>query len=184
MIIGISGAVSTGKTTLALLYSEKKGIRYISLKDIAEKNALLKEYDSERDAYVVDVNELEKAFEEEVSHIEGDIIVESHFLVEQRFTLDLLILLRVSPIVLFKRMIERGYSEKKAYENALAEATDYFSINALKHYPSKIVYELNLTGKNEEESLNLIEKVVKGEAKREYFSFPVELKEIALMDKY
>ena len=80
-------------------------------------------------------------------------------------------------------LYERNYSKEKAYENALAEALDYFSVNALKYYPSGIVYELNLTSKTIDESLNLIDEVVKGKIKNSYYSFPKELEELALMDK-
>ncbi len=185
MILGITGAVSTGKTTLSILYSKKHNFQYVDLKRIAEKNALLNEYDEERDAFIIDINELEKAFEEELSLMENkDIIVDSHLLVEQKFPLDKLIILRTSPLVLYERMLKtRNYSKKKAFENALAEALDYFSTTALKHYPSQIVYEINLTGKDALESLEMIEDVVSGKAKREYFSFPLELKELALLDR-
>ncbi len=184
MIIGITGAVSVGKTTLSKKFSKTYNYYCISLKELAEKNSLLEEYDEETDSYLIDLDCLKRTLNEELNIIStktDKIIVESHLLVEGSFPLDKLLILRNSPLLLFERMLKRGYSKKKAYENALLEALDYFPVTANYYYDEENIYEINLLNLNEEDSVNLIKKAVNGEIPKKTYSFKEDLEKLALM---
>lgn len=159
--IGITGSPGTGKTTLAKKLAELLSVDYINPSLL--KKTFVVGWDKKRKAYVVDVVKLAELLNKEIGKRKAkglSCIVESHLLAEVRGDVDFLIILRLSPLKLLRRLRKR-YGIEKALENALAEAQDYFPIISSIHYKNKKICELETTNKTKKEVLFLALKAVK-----------------------
>src|SRR5579872_1378343 len=108
--IGITGSPATGKKSLGRILSEKTEMKFVSINDFSIKNHFAKREGKE---FVVDARKLRGKIKTE------DTIVSGHLLpyVVPGPDLDLVVVLRCSPIVLRKRYEARHYSEEKIREN-------------------------------------------------------------------
>lgn len=70
-----------------------------------------------------------------------------------------MIVLRVRPEVLKKRLEARDYSESKIRENLEAEALGVCSAEAFEKYPES-TYELDVTNLSIDEAVELVEDVI------------------------
>lgn len=124
-IIAITGSPCTGKTTLTKRLSERlPNTRVLDLHEIIDVENVSVEMDKERDTKIVDVKELKKHVSQRikeskkqgVEHILVDGVLSHHMPATH------VIVLRVKPTVLEKRLEKRGYSPGKIRENLEAEA--------------------------------------------------------------
>ncbi|MFH0859708.1 MAG: AAA family ATPase [Candidatus Altiarchaeota archaeon] len=117
-IVGITGTPGTGKTTLSLELGRRLGYRTVDLKEMINKKLPVR-FDTRREARVVDVDLLRKVFEEEVLTSTDDLIVDG--LLSPFLPLTHIIVLRVNPSILKRRLEERKYAHEKIFENLEAE---------------------------------------------------------------
>jgi adenylate kinase len=129
-VVLFTGTPGTGKTLITKKvvekFTEKVSAKVISLSEFAVKKDLILEFDSERDTYVIDedkivpeiMNLIEKSRSQEISIL----IIEGHLtdIIPEEYV-DLVIVLRCEPDILFKRLKSRGYSEQKVRENVQSE---------------------------------------------------------------
>jgi len=125
-VVIFSGTPGTGKTVITRKVSEKIGAKVISLSEFAVKNNLILSFDSKRDTYVIDedkivpeiINLIEKSRNQGISNL----IIEGHLtdIIPEEY-IDLVIVLRCEPDVLYKRLTLRGYSKEKVIENVQSE---------------------------------------------------------------
>jgi len=122
----ISGTPGTGKTTISTFLSTKLGATLISLnKLIIDKNLTLS-YDKERETHIADTDKCIEYLVEKINNLKTKgipyLIIESNFsdIVPDEF-IDYAIILRCHPKVLYNRLKERNYNEKKIKENIQAE---------------------------------------------------------------
>jgi adenylate kinase len=133
MKIAITGTPGVGKTIVAQQLSEIVQMSHIDITKAAiEMNAVSGKND---DTIIVDLDILK----EKLGKMD-DIIIDSHF--AEVFDVDLVFVLRCEPKILYERLTERGYSERKVKENVLAEILDYCLISALEHHDAETVFEI------------------------------------------
>jgi adenylate kinase len=151
MIVALTGTPGTGKSEVAEIL--KKRYRVESVSELAKKfDCILGE---EEGSKIVDIEKLAEKidFGDELVILEGHL---SHYL-----NPDIVIVLRCNPLMLKKRLEERGWSKEKALENVEAEIVDAILVEALGCKVCK-VYEVDTTSMKSEEVANAVEQVLKG----------------------
>ncbi|MGC8686876.1 MAG: adenylate kinase family protein [Thermoplasmata archaeon] len=150
MIICISGTPGTGKTYLSSRFNSN----VINLNDFSKRNGCTKGYDRKRKSEIVNVECLKK----KLKNVDN-IILEGHY--AHLLKCNIVIILRTSPKILKKRLIERGYDLQKIQENLEAEALGIITQEALKM--NENVYEIDTTSLDIDVIMNEIRKILNGE---------------------
>lgn len=148
-MIALTGTPGCGKSRVAEEL-KKRGYNVISIKDFAEKHDCAKR---EGKDIVVDIEKLSK------KRYEG--IVEGHL--SHLLKPDIAIVLRCNPLLLKKRLLERGWDYEKVMENVEAELIDLILVEALQN--CKKVYEIDVTKLSVEEVTDAVEMIIKGYTK-------------------
>jgi adenylate kinase len=154
MRVAITGTPGVGKTTATRLVETDL--------DVIDLNELVKEglstgTDEDRDSLVADLDAIEARLSDR-----DNAIFESHF-AHHLDGLDRVIVLRCHPEELKRRLLERGESERKATENAEAEALDVILSEAVDRYGLEAVYEIETTDRAPEAIARDIEAVLVGD---------------------
>lgn len=142
----ITGTPGVGKTTTASLLAEKTGLKHISVSDLIKQHKCYDGHDAERDTHILDEDKLldlmENLFQECADDNVG-IVADYHSceLFPERW-FDLILVLRTNTEVLYDRLTERGYSEKKRGENLEAEIMQVVLDEAREAYDAEIVQEV------------------------------------------
>lgn len=158
MCILITGTPGTGKTTIARRVAQSLGKDYLDLADLVKKHRLYIRYDEETDSFIVDLNRTQKHLDALLTCNE---IIDTH-LVEAvpPEKISKAIVLRLDPMILFERLKAREYSERKIKENVEAEILDYVLISALNRFGENKVFEVDTTGKNIGEVVEIITRII------------------------
>jgi adenylate kinase len=136
MIIAISGTPGTGKTKAAKELAKKLGANLISIGSLVKKLGC--RYDKKRRTRIVDVKKLQKAVNKRIDKNRLN-IVEGHL--AHLLRADRIIILRLNPKELRKRLMKRGWPKAKINENVEAEILDQITAEALQR--QKKVFEIN-----------------------------------------
>jgi adenylate kinase len=131
------------------LLAEKLRINLISVSNLVKKDSLFIGYDTERNTFIADIEEISKVLREKISCTKKNLIIESHFVsdVVQSSKANLVFVLRRDPRELEHIFRNRGYKEKKIAENIAAEILDVCLFDAIKIFGVEKVCEINVTGK-------------------------------------
>jgi len=155
MKIAISGSVAIGKTSVAKALSEKLGYKYISINNVAEKINAYVGYDKEMESKILDMEKLRKRIED----IGGNIILDGH--VSHEFKNDFVIILRIEPTLLEKRLKKRyPNNPKKVKENLDVEILGVVTTEAI--LKNKNVYEIDTSKKTIKEIVKNVIEIVNG----------------------
>lgn len=146
-MIALTGTPGCGKSSVAEEL-RRRGHRVISVKEFAEMYGCAKK---EGKDIVIDVNKLSQY------RFEG--IVEGHL--SHLLKPEIAIVLRCNPILIKKRLIERGWDYEKVMENVEAELIDVILVEALQN--CERVYEIDTTELRIEEVANAVERILSGE---------------------
>lgn len=160
MLIGLTGTPGTGKTSVSKLLAKRRQWKVIHLNDLIKEEHLYTEVDEKRDAVVADMELVRSRLPELIDEMEKEsedkvVILESHL---AHYITDIVIVLRAYPPELKTRLEKRGYSEEKVNENAEAESIDLILAEAFEWCDK--VFEVNTTGKTEEETAGDVEKII------------------------
>ncbi len=136
-VIFISGTPCTGKTTLAGELSKRLGANLVKINELAIGNNLVLGTDSKKDYKIIDIDKLDTLLGEIIPDLDNLVIVEGH-LSHLCNGADKVIILRVHPDILEKRLANRNYSESKIRENLEAEALDVCGAEAYEKYDEKV----------------------------------------------
>lgn len=129
-----------------------RGYVVVDLNALIRDRGLAEGWDEERSSLIVDTDALEEALEEV---LEEGAIVEGHLSHHLRPTV--CVVLRTSPKVLLRRLVERGYGERKARENAEAEALGIITAEALDR--GLEVYEVDTTHLSPIRTADVVERI-------------------------
>ncbi len=148
-IILITGTPGVGKTALAKNLARNSGFKLVELTKLVRKERLYTSYDRSRKTYVVDEGKLRRRLEA-LSRPSKGIVLPTHlvgrFLPEG--SVKLALVLRLDPMVLYKRLRGRGWTKRKAWENTEAEILDSCLQESRVLLGPRKVYEIDTTRKS------------------------------------
>ncbi len=147
----ITGTPGTGKTETARLASEKTGMKHVNVGELVKANNCHEGKDEDFDTYIVDDDKICDLLEPMLE--EGGCIVDFHSaeLFPERW-FELVLVLRADTSVLFDRLTDRGYNDRKRDENIECEIMQVVLEEAREAYDHNIVHELNSNTLEELES--------------------------------
>ena len=149
----ITGTPCTGKTTIA---SRLNG-RVIKINDLARSHGFIMGVDEEKGYDIIDIEKLSSHICQLIKDCDEVLIFEGHVthLLEGA---DKVIVLRVNPDILKKRLEGRGYSPSKIRENLEAEALGVCSAEAIEKHDE--VYELDVSDLTVDEAAELVGEII------------------------
>ena len=140
----ICGTPGTGKSSLASLAVEKltpKGFKYVDVTSVVKEYDCHDGEDEEFDSLIVDDDKLLDVMEDMLAN--GGCIVDYHscdFFPERWF--ELVLVLTTDTNILYDRLQDRGYNEKKINENMECEIMQIVLESAKESYAAEIVQQL------------------------------------------
>jgi adenylate kinase len=141
-----TGTPGVGKTAIATMVAEKLGLHHANVGEIIKENKCHTEYDQSLDTHVLDEDKLLDIMEVDfdTEYISGGIVADYHSceLFPERW-FDLIVVLRADTEVLYDRLTERGYNDKKRSENIECEIMRVVIDEAKESYAKEIVQELS-----------------------------------------
>jgi adenylate kinase len=160
-IIIVTGTPGVGKTVLAKLLAKRTGFAFLSLSDLVKKEELHKGFDRRARSYIINDPAVRTRLKDYFGdHREKGVIFESHslgsFLHKTRGMV--VVVLRLDPVALAKRLRARNWPKPKIWENVEAEMIDVSLYDSLKVLGETRVFEINATGKRPEQ---LIREIVR-----------------------
>ena len=156
--IFITGTPCTGKTTVSEVLSEKLNCRLIKINDLAIENDYVLGIDEDKGYKIIDIDALNDKVSQIIRDSDELIIFEGH-LAHLCSGADKIIVLRVHPEILRKRLEERDYSESKIQENLEAEAMGVCTAEAFDEYGDRIS-EIDVGELSIDEIVDLIDDVI------------------------
>nr|WP_292319453.1 AAA family ATPase [Caldisphaera sp.] len=153
----ISGTPGTGKSSIGKILSEEINCKYIEVSEFAIKKGLVVPDETGRNTYVIKEEELK---EEILKESNGLTILITHypdvFLDDDRFYFNtaFVLLLRTNPLILMKRLENKGWDHKKISENVLAEAFNTIAEDIYDY--NDMIIEIDTTNLKPEDSLGII----------------------------
>jgi len=166
--IVISGTPGVGKTLVATLLASKLGLSYLNLSDLVVRESLYVGVDEARGSFVVDEERLVKRLTELLSESKSDVIIDSHYgeIIPDELV-KIIFVLRLNPVILYERLVSRGWSEEKVKENVEAEILGVCTYNAVNEHTESKVCEIDVTSKGVgevvEEILSILNNIRKCE---------------------
>lgn len=153
-IILITGTPGVGKTTIAMELSKRLNCDYINIADYALKKHYIIGFDGKLKSYIIDIekvrDDLDKLSEDRC------LIVDSHIVeVVPREKVKKVIVLRLNPKILEKRLKERNYPEEKIRINVESELVDVCLVDCINYFDKEVIYEIDTTNKKITEIIDL-----------------------------
>ena len=164
MNISLTGTPGTGKTSISRFLSQND-IKILDLKKLIFKKNLISDFDKKRNTSIIDINKINKYFENNI-HRNGLLIIEGH-LSHLLKCIDKVILLRCNPKELKIRLIERRWNKNKIKENIESEILDIILCECLKFQSKKNIFEIDTTKMSVESLGNIILKIIENDFKQE-----------------
>lgn len=164
-VVIISGTPGTGKTTVSKEMTKVINAQVISLNDISIKKKFYTKYNSKRDTYVIDEENLIRYVLKIIKDYDPEktdfLLIESHFSdIIPNNIIDYVIILRCNPDELLKRLKKKSYNEEKIAENVQSEilgnSVNYFINKNIK----KPLLEIDTTNLNIENIVNIIKGII------------------------
>lgn len=156
----ISGTPCTGKTTVSEVLASKLNCRLIKINDLAIDNGFVLGIDDEKGYKVIDIDALDSKVNEIIESSDEMLVFEGH-LAHLCNGATKVIVLRVRPEILQKRLEERDYSDSKIRENLEAEALGVCTAEAYDIYGENVC-EVDASDLTVEEIVDLLIDVIDG----------------------
>lgn len=134
----VTGAVGTGKTTVAKKLAKKYKAKYIDVNVIIKKYNLSEGYDKKRKCKIINIKKLNKILIKLIKESKRDLVIDSHMshFLPPKYV-GLCIVAKCNIKKLRNRLKKRGYSKAKIEENVDAELFDV-CLNEAKEIGHKI----------------------------------------------
>ena len=155
--IFITGTPCTGKTTIA----SKLNGRLIKINDLARSHDFILGVDGDKGYQIIDIDKLSEHIYHLIQNSNETLIFEGH-VSHLCDGADKVIVLRVRPEILEKRLMKRNYSDSKIRENLEAEALGVCSAEAYDKYADK-VYEVDVSDLSIDETVDLVKNIIDGD---------------------
>jgi adenylate kinase len=164
MNISLTGTPGTGKTSISRFLSQND-IKILDLKKLIFKENLISAFDKKRNTNIIDINKINKYFENNI-YRNGILIIEGH-LSHLLKCIDKVILLRCNPKELKIRLLKRRWNKKKIKENIESEILDIILCECLKFQSKKNIFEIDTTKMSVESLGHIILKIIENNFKQE-----------------
>jgi len=160
VLVLITGTPGVGKTTVAREVAKRLGAAYINVAELVVSEGLVAGYDRERGAYVIDEGAVRKRLRELAS--KGCAVVDTHVVSAVPPELvGVVVVLRLDPRELKRRLETRGYPPSKVLENVQAEILDACLIEAVEAFGEEKTFEIDTSGKIVEQVVEEVLEVVR-----------------------
>ena len=152
-VILVTGTPGVGKTSISRLLASKLDAVYINLGELVEQESLISGVDKARGTLIADTDRVSKRVQEIIKSSKHDIIVDGHYAVDVVPTknVHMVFVLRRDPSELKGFMENRGFKERKLWENLAAEILDVCLWDAVSACGSDKVCEIDVSGKKIED---------------------------------
>ena len=142
----VTGTPGVGKTATASLVAEAVGLKHINVGELIKQHKCYDGHDDELDTNILDEDKLLDLMEnmlQECADENMGIVADYHSceLFPERW-FDLILVLRAKTDVLYDRLTERGYNDKKRSENMECEIMQVCLQEAKESYDTEIVHEV------------------------------------------
>lgn len=157
-----------GKTTVSRLLASKLNAMHVNLTELAKKERLFLDMDKKRETLIIDTNRVLKRIYEVTKDAKQDIIIiDGHYAVYvvQPKDVDLVFVLRRNPDELKRTLHDRGFGERKLWENLFAEVLDVCLFDAIELCGLDKICEIDVSDKEVKDVLN--ETILALERKKE-----------------
>ena len=152
MLVAITGTPGVGKSSVSKILAHK--FRVIGIHEYAEQHGLFEEFDEEAGSYNVDVEKLNDSIMSE--NFESTVFLDGHL--SHFVDCDIIIVMRCDPRILYKRLKDRGYDEKKILENVQAEVLDVILSESMESDAK--VFEIDCSDMTPTQVADRIERIV------------------------
>lgn len=151
-VILVTGTPGVGKTSVAHKLASKLDAVYVGVTELVKKQKLITGIDENRQTLIADTEKVSKQLQKILAKAEGSIIIEGHYVVDvvPKKDVNTVFVLRRDPRELKSALENRGYEEKKLWENLAAEILDVCLWDALSACGVDKVCEIDVSGKTVE----------------------------------
>jgi adenylate kinase len=134
---------------LAKSLSRTSGFRLVELGNLVRKERLYTRFDQARKTYIIDEGKLRRRLEA-LSRSPERIAMPTHLVGRflPKASVKVVLVLRLDPVVLYRRLRARGWTKRKAWENTEAEILDVCLQESRSLLGSRKVFEINTTRKS------------------------------------
>ena len=158
MNIIVTGTPGVGKTSIAEKLALTLNLQYVNLHEEIVKTGLVK-YNDEFGSYeIINVNEVIEILNSKI--IDNCVIETIVFNVLKLERINWIVVLRLHPKELLRRLVERGWKKIKIYNNVFSEILDVVLQEVLKTFSKDKVIEIDTTGKSTDEVVSEIIKYI------------------------
>lgn len=137
-----------GKSVVAKQVARILNAKYVDLSEYVIEHKLYVEYDSEINSYIIDEDRVKEAIRA-LAKKYRKVVLSSHYgEITPKDLVEKIIVLRIDPEELEKRLKQRGWSRIKILENIVAEILSVCTANAIKEHGVSKVVEIDATNKS------------------------------------
>ncbi len=167
-VILIAGTPGVGKTAVSHLLASRLNAAHIDLTKLVKREKLTSGVDKARGTLIADTEKVSERVQKIIGGSERDVIIDGHYAVDVLPAKDVhvVFVLRRDPEELKETMENRGFTERKLWENLAAEILDVCLWEAVHACGSEKVCEINVSRKRIEEVVEEIVSVLEGKRKR------------------
>ena len=153
-----------GKTVISHLLASRLNGLHIDLAEIVKQEGFISGMDKSRETLIADMEKVSQRMQEIILDCEEDVIVDGHYAVDVVPAEDvhLIFVLRRHPDELKKFMENRGFRNRKLWENLAAEILDVCLSDAVEACGVDRVCEIDASGKSVEEMVEDMILVLEG----------------------
>jgi adenylate kinase len=186
-VIIIGGCPGTGKTSISRKLSETLNAHHIDLSKFVIDENLFESIDPERNSFIPNNNLLISKLLQKINESKTLLIIEGHYadIIPPQYVLKAFVL-RLHPKKLEMVLRQRGWDDKKVYENVMAELLDTCLIDAIEQYGSEKVVEIDVTDKCINDVVNEILAILSNlnNGKRKHINWIETLEKEGILNEY
>ncbi len=166
-VILVTGTPGVGKTAVSRLLASKLDAVRVDLAELVERENLISGMDKARETLIADTSRVSKRIQEIIRESERDVIIDGHYAVDvvSVKNIHVVFVLRRDPDELKGFMEDRGFKERKLWENLAAEILDVCLWDAVSACGSDKVCEIDASGKRVEDIVGDVISVLEGRKK-------------------